>query len=751
MRRAVSWLVAVLALAAWSPSTPARAEDGLDPVTSIPLPKMYGPTSLVAASQDVVVRAVWTASRKYEYEYSLDNGAGWKPAPQSVASFSLIGYRGLFYRMKLDDVVDGGEDCDSAKAGGFVIWDPVKGTTRTVDVTPEQGAVVIECPGIADAVANRVVLADGRVLDLSGSTARSLPVVFGEGAPENTRAIGISADGTTVLGRGSVWDAKKQAERQFLAVASTDGTTGRPAMEIPGLIGSAVAADRMHYLVGTKSKLAICRAPLADPTKPSCLTLRKGDSRNVDATLDVSQGVDEVIYRARHTTLWLRKGNTVKKVTTTATIRALLGTAFRDPSRPLVYGEHAAKGDVYGRVAPNGKVDWSIVSRKVPAYLASLAVTPNRVTAIDSRPFVDASPSPLWYRTFSGTTVGAEIRLAGPVDNSWRVYASGRRTVVDCCTSLKTGYYDDAKRVFHQRQKANANGLSGPYVATGDYVRRFDGVTYRTVRNPAIFGSLVATIPDLGRTITVRDLAKPSSTPITVTLPAGPEYWSTDLLMWGDWIGLTYFGGPDHDQVTALVRNYRTGESHTISGQVKALGDGYALIARYQPSHTEDDDVRTAYVWKYRTGQSQVLPVQSGYELATDGVGQLAWATETTIEVAKIQGVATTAPRLLGVLAPSSFKAGTTWKPAIDTSKPLNAGTLEIRTSKGKLVRSVATQATASGSLRKATWNGRDAKGRKVAAGTYTWTLKASARDGSGTVTDVTGRAAATGTVKVKR
>lgn len=119
--------------------------------------------------------------------------------------------------------------------------------------------------------------------------------------------------------------------------------------------------------------------------------------------------------------------------------------------------------------------------------------------------------------------------------------------------------------------------------------------------------------------------------------------------------------------------------------------------------------------------------------------------------MAKIQGVATTAPRLLGVLAPSSFKAGTTWKPAIDTSKPLNAGTLEIRTSKGKLVRSVATQATASGSLRKATWNGRDAKGRKVAAGTYTWTLRASARDGSGTVTDVTGRAAATGTVKVKR
>ncbi|MFT4216202.1 MAG: hypothetical protein QM619_03330 [Micropruina sp.] len=132
------------------------------------------------------------------------------------------------------------------------------------------------------------------------------------------------------------------------------------------------------------------------------MTLRKGDSRNVDATLDVSHGVDEVIYRARHTTLWLRKGNTVKKVTTTGTIRELLGTDFRDPSRPLVDGEHVEKGEVYGRVDSNGKIDWSIVSRKVPAYLASLAVTPNRVAAIDSRPFAEASPSPLWYRTFSG-------------------------------------------------------------------------------------------------------------------------------------------------------------------------------------------------------------------------------------------------------------------------------------------------------------------------------------------------------------
>ncbi|MFT4216203.1 MAG: hypothetical protein QM619_03335 [Micropruina sp.] len=50
-----------------------------------------------------------------------------------------------------------------------------------------------------------LVLTDGQVVDLAGATARSLPVVFGKGAPENIRAAGVSADGTTVLGRGSVW------------------------------------------------------------------------------------------------------------------------------------------------------------------------------------------------------------------------------------------------------------------------------------------------------------------------------------------------------------------------------------------------------------------------------------------------------------------------------------------------------------------------------------------------------------------
>lgn len=406
---------------------------------------------------------------------------------------------------------------------------------------------------------------------------------------------------------------------------------------------------------------------------------------------------------------------------------------------------------MFGRLAPDWKVDWSIVSRKVPVEVTSLALTPNRVAAIDSRPYPEASTSALWYRTFSAAGLGAETALAGPVGFDWRVFASGRRTVADCCTSLKTKYYDDAKRVFDARQKANVLSLSGPYVATDEFVRRFDGVSYKTLPNPAVFGSLVATIKDNTRKVTVRDLAKPSSTPITVTLPAGPQYWSTDLRLWGDWIAVGYVENDDFDNPISRVLNYRTGETHTISGNVVALGDGHALLARYRSSHTEAGDIRTALVWKFRTDQTELLPVESGYRVAIDGVGQVAWVTTKTITVARIDGVGMSAPRLLGVLAKSSFTAGGTWKPAIDTSKPLRAGVLEIRNASGKLVRSIATNATDSGSLRKTSWNGRDAKGKKVAAGSYRWTLRADARDGSGRVTDVTGRGAAAGSVTVKR
>lgn len=754
MRRTLGCLVAgsILLLTQLPVITPAHADDALTPVTSIALPRMYADTSLIAASGDTVIRQVAVDSQQVAYEYSRDNGKTWKRLPAALSGLRMAGYKEIFYGLELTDYVPADEGCSVAKVGGFTIWNSVTGATRTVAVTPEQGAVESECPRIEDAVADRVVLNDGRVFDLSAATARQLTVTFGANAPSDIRARAISADGRTVLGQGSVWDAKQERVRDYLAVAPTDGAKGPPAFELAGLRGTAVAAGRLHYLVATKTGLRVCRAVLTAPTKPTCVTLRKGDSRSLDVVLDVSQGVDLVTSWTGddRNHLWISKGTTVRKLMANSTVGRVQGTGFRDPSRPLVQGIHSGKGVVFGRLSTSLKADWAIIGRKVPTRVTSLALVPNRVLAIDSRPFLEASPTPLWYRTFSGAKVGDEVRLAGPVGASWRAFASGARSVADCCTSLKTKFYDGAKRVFNQRLKDNVLGVSGPYVATYDRIRRSDGKSYASAFDPVIFGSLVATLNPDNRKLTIRDLTRPSATPITRTLPAGPEYWAGGIRIWGDWISVST--GSEDEGYSSQVVNYRTGQTYTIDGDVRALGDGYALVFRFGPMGPGDDDYpRSVELWNYQTGEHHPVPVASRFEVAIDGVNQVAWVTEKTIEVAKVPGAGTSKPRLLGAVAASSFRAGKTWKLALDVTKPLRPGTVEIRKASGALVRSLPTKATASGSLRGLGWDGRDAKGRKVAAGSYAWILKASAADGTGIASDVTGLRQAAGTVKVTR
>jgi hypothetical protein len=114
-------------------------------------------------------------------------------------------------------------------------------------------------------------------------------------------------------------------------------------------------------------------------------------------------------------------------------------------------------------------------------------------------------------------------------------------------------------------------------------------------------------------------------------------------------------------------------------------------------------------------------------------------------------GLPSAAPRLLGVLAPSSFAAGKKWKPQFDLTKAVGAGTIQIKNAAGAVVRTLPTKASSLGSLRGITWNGRDAAGKKVPAGVYTWTLSVAASDGSGTAVPVDGAAQApSGTVRVK-
>ena len=91
----------------------------------------------------------------------------------------------------------------------------------------------------------------------------------------------------------------------------------------------------------------------------------------------------------------------------------------------------------------------------------------------------------------------------------------------------------------------------------------------------------------------------------------------------------------------------------------------------------------------------------------------LSWARRPVVDVTSLALTPTTiavvgksAPRVLGIVAPRTLKG--TWKAAIDLTKPVRSGRLEIRNAAGHSVRSIAVKSTKDGSLRGIAWNGLD-------------------------------------------
>ena len=130
----------------------------------------------------------------------------------------------------------------------------------------------------------------------------------------------------------------------------------------------------------------------------------------------------------------------------------------------------------------------------------------------------------------------------------------------------------------------------------------------------------------------------------------------------------------------------------------------------------------------------------------------MACASSTQLIWRDFSSLSTSPPLLLGALAGATadFSDAGTWSVEFDATKPLKAGTVEISKTGGAVVRTLATAASADGSIRGLSWNGLDGSSKSVPAGSYTYTLKADAVDGSGTVvSSVDGTGPADGKVTV--
>ncbi len=283
---------------------------------------------------------------------------------------------------------------------------------------------------------------------------------------------------------------------------------------------------------------------------------------------------------------------------------------------------------------------------------------------------------------------------------------------------------------------------SGPYLLTDESAVRSANGSWRVIEGlNDIFGGLgvigaegsVEGVADFR----VRDLTGAGAADIVFSLKAHDV--STEALIWGDWVAAEYnrANGEDDWEPGTIAYNYRTKAMLKLIGAPVDLGDGVVITK-------DSDNAFSAVV--LRSGVTRKLT--TGEQLVSIDGSRVAYSAAGKVIVDSIAGAGTSAPRSLGVVAPVSF-SGTVWTPQIDLTKPLAAGTLQIKDTAGRVVRSLRVPASTDGSIRGVSWNALDAKGKKVPKGSYTYWLTNQAVDGSGPVVRVDGKAGALGKLSV--
>ena len=477
-------------------------------------------------------------------------------------------------------------------------------------------------------------------------------------------------------------------------------------------------------LIKEPAGLKLCRQPLP-AGKATCLRVTRSDARGSKATLRQS-GRFSLIRDGGARLLMIDK-TVVTPVTLPAGTVSWRLDGNGDPTRPLILTTDSAGDPHHLRVAADGAVsEWYAVPR-VPVTLSKVFLTPNRLIGS----YLSTRGTSQWIRNV-GNSLGTarEFPDAGVVTT-----ASAGRWVLDD-TKGRAWHYYNGQRI--GRTVAQIVGLSGPYAQTVNGAVKLITCTSLAKKGvDAIFGSLIAErVSSTGYTVKIRDLADPTSKPVTVTLDDTQRRYSLTYL-WGDWVG-TSFLSFETERTTSVLVNYRTGERYDHDGQLVGLGDGLAVLS---------DSTGHWSTWVPDTGETEALGNATDFPALGLAGNRVAYSTGTTLVVRTVDGVGTSAPRLLGAVTSGKATRSSPWKASFDLSKPVASGTLIIRDSKGRTVRKLVTAASSSGSLPVISWTGKDADGHALPAGRYSWELVAAASDGSGVARSVAGTAAATGSL----
>jgi Domain of unknown function (DUF4214)/FlgD Ig-like domain len=393
---------------------------------------------------------------------------------------------------------------------------------------------------------------------------------------------------------------------------------------------------------------------------------------------------------------------------------------------------------VVGTVASSPEEAYAVAPTPVRTALptgattVSLALGLDRVVGVDDRH--GPGTSTVWTRPVSASGFGPESVLSS---SGTTVLVSGGRTAV--VSGSATTLYD--RGVAAGSIPDATVQVTGPYLRAAGGIWKSDGTKLSTVKADATSKYLVGNRLD--------DLQLGSAGMIEVTQSDvdgsafyGSYYVATNAWQcslsdsWEDQVLITC---PNHDLYVTdytgdlTITGPYTRLADTTAPVSHGLGDGYLLL-----KSTPQGAAAAYSLWDLQANSFTSLP-ECTSDPVTDGAGHIACASASDIVWMDYSALSKSAPRMLGTAGRGwmDVSADPPWSPTIDTDKALQAGTLDITTSDGKVIRTLATPPTDDGSLRGVVWDGRDTAGVLVSPGSYLFRLNASAKDGSGAVTQL--------------
>lgn len=712
-RLALFLAVMVTVGAAWSGSTPAYA------ATQVTVPLPTGPSTYGTF-------AAYGPNLVLAQHRSTDGGATWTPDPSIPAFPDYVG---------AGKIVDLAYPDDQLVAN---VYDVATGTTQAFQLPTGwyPSATATQALRYTD---------DGQFVVHTYATGESTPVL----RPDSTD---LEPAWASITGEGRVaWVARTTTSPSEVRLAVAASATSAPGAWAS--LGSDVktwliAGERLLYYTTSGTGASLCSRPLASPATESCAHALSGDQ--TDAWLSLYNfGATTLVDGVDGAGNWVTFRWSDAIVTPIVAPPGLSIQPFaRNDSR--TYGDtayvilrDALEDPTVRKVNVDGSLAAGFTTPLTPA-IPGLAVAPDRVVGTDER---TGGMGTGWTRSVSGGGFGAESlfpqRASSVAVSAGRTAAAG----VDGWTVFDRGMSKTAT-IPGVRQ---LDSLSGPYLtyasqdATGQTVHPIVDVTGKAITSSpqrgALFGTRYVTATfdadPAGRAhVTITDITGKSPA-VTRDLPPGSARYEAWLAVWNDAIAFT---GCDTNGCGVDVYHLGTGALiRSVPGGLVDLGDGYVIV-RTWPTVTLID-----------LASGSATPLDHADNVASDGVGHVAYATETDLVWRDFSSLSTSAPRVLGILAPATFDATSpspVMKIDIDTTKQLAAGSLQVKNSTGATVRTISTPASSDGSLR-LQWDGKNASGDVVPSGTYSYTLVANAADGTGAAKAIDGTSAVTGSVQV--